>query len=845
MKKLLAAILTMILSVTLSAQVTGNISPGLNRDNVTVDINLNPPNLVLPENGVSHISILPTLEWDAVVNAVSYRVTLASDAVFSNILYNNTTTETSITFAETDSGFPLSNNTTYYWKITAISATNDEVESVVFHFITNQEVPVFHGNPTGGIVYTTPTNFSWYLAQPTTGLKYNIQVTSNSLAGNADWTQAPDFENTTLSTNHSFTLLKGKTYFWRVIVLNEDEEALSYSSDVQFETAGGAEVPVPSWPIGGAAVYSNTPSLSWYLNSYQPDLTYDARYRQDGEINWNDIVDINAMNVTLPELSPGKDYEWQARSVYKRGTPDESVSDYSSIESFVTQGEGTVSAPTASYPVDGVTVYSTSPGLYWYLGQSGAGLNYNVYFKESAAGQFTHAGTANCCYFQLVNLSSATSYDWYVTATNGTDSLSSDTETFVTSGSGQAGYPVSTWPVGNPVMYTDTPSLNWYLEGNASGVIKYVVRWKQDQNSTDWNTVYDGSADINSAYTTSYTFANSLSYGSRWHWAVASYDGSSYSDWSEGSFNIIGVAVAGDPVISWPAGGEMVYSTSVNLSWYLNGSSAGIAGYEVTYSRSDVYAPEVTTTENVSANSLSLSDLVPGATYYWKVRTDYGNGVYSGWSNPEGRFIINTGSNPIQPIVGGPTNVTIPVSSPQLTWFTPSAPQQGTTYNLEISDNPGFASPEMYSNLTSAQQVVNGLQPSASYFWRVTSKDGNGNLSWYSNTGVFKTASQLTGFDEDNITPENFSLEQNYPNPFNPATVINFTLPEQKFVTLRIFDMLGREVRTLISGSIEKGHYSVTWDGRNSSGLSVTSGAYIYRISAGDYISSRKMLLLR
>ncbi len=97
--------------------------------------------------------------------------------------------------------------------------------------------------------------------------------------------------------------------------------------------------------------------------------------------------------------------------------------------------------------------------------------------------------------------------------------------------------------------------------------------------------------------------------------------------------------------------------------------------------------------------------------------------------------------------------------------------------------------------------------------------------------------------------PEGFVLEQNYPNPFNPTTTITYTLPQNSIVTLRVLDMLGREVMTLVSGAQEAGRYSTTWNGLNLKGENVSSGSYMYRLDATPagstetYTSIRKMTL--
>ena len=93
---------------------------------------------------------------------------------------------------------------------------------------------------------------------------------------------------------------------------------------------------------------------------------------------------------------------------------------------------------------------------------------------------------------------------------------------------------------------------------------------------------------------------------------------------------------------------------------------------------------------------------------------------------------------------------------------------------------------------------------------------------------------------KENPIPTEFALRQNYPNPFNPSTTIRYQLPIRSQVTLRVFDMLGREISTLMDGVEEPGYRSVRWD---ASG--VASGVYFYRLSAGQYVDMKKLLLLR
>ncbi|HIN26931.1 MAG TPA: T9SS type A sorting domain-containing protein [Candidatus Marinimicrobia bacterium] len=97
----------------------------------------------------------------------------------------------------------------------------------------------------------------------------------------------------------------------------------------------------------------------------------------------------------------------------------------------------------------------------------------------------------------------------------------------------------------------------------------------------------------------------------------------------------------------------------------------------------------------------------------------------------------------------------------------------------------------------------------------------------------------------EGLLPDEFALQQNYPNPFNPVTTLRYDLPENGLVTIIIYDMLGREVKTLINQSQNAGYRTVIWNATNDYGKPVSAGTYLYQIQAGEYISTKKMVLLK
>jgi len=115
------------------------------------------------------------------------------------------------------------------------------------------------------------------------------------------------------------------------------------------------------------------------------------------------------------------------------------------------------------------------------------------------------------------------------------------------------------------------------------------------------------------------------------------------------------------------------------------------------------------------------------------------------------------------------------------------------------------------------------------------------------NTLKLKVTPDSSGLSVDvsDILPEVFVLRQNYPNPFNPVTTLRYNLPEQTTVNIIIYDMLGRMITQLVSAKQEPGYRSVQWNATDSFGNPVSAGIYLYQIQAGEFVQTRKMVLLK
>jgi hypothetical protein len=98
----------------------------------------------------------------------------------------------------------------------------------------------------------------------------------------------------------------------------------------------------------------------------------------------------------------------------------------------------------------------------------------------------------------------------------------------------------------------------------------------------------------------------------------------------------------------------------------------------------------------------------------------------------------------------------------------------------------------------------------------------------------------ITDVESEQQLPLNFNLNQNYPNPFNPSTAISFSIPTSEFVSLKVFDVLGSEVATLVNEEKPTGRYKVDFNAAN-----LPSGVYLYKLQAGNFTEVKKLMLLK
>lgn len=295
--------------------------------------------------------------------------------------------------------------------------------------------------------------------------------------------------------------------------------------------------------------------------------------------------------------------------------------------------------------------------------------------------------------------------------------------------------------------------------------------------------------------------------------------------------NVLQVSTPATPVLALPANGAADQLASVTLRWFYPENAAS---YRVQVATDSSFASFLVNVAGLEDTAYAISALAGQQTYYWRVSA----ANVAGASAFSRTFAFTTGF-PATPTLVFPENNTpnLPLEL-TLRWRKTAGAQ---TYRVQLAKSANF---DAASIVVEAQELsdnfhdVRGLELNRFYFWRVSALNALGTSLW-SETWRFKTTTS-TAVAEENEAPEKFALHQNFPNPFNPITTIAFDLPRPGFARLKIFDVLGREIITIIEHDMRAGRHQVPFDGRL-----VGSGVYYYRLEFEEQVQTRRMLLTK
>ncbi len=822
------------------------------------------PTLTSPPNGATGISLSPTLSWDTIPSAISYRLQVASDSLFTNLLFNDSTITTTSREMGTLEGF-----TRYFWRVKAKDSSGTSAFSTPWNFTT----------------WGPPTNISanagnhritlqWSAAGGSIIMRYRIyQGTSSPASTLID--SVSSSQTSYVNTN----LINGITYYYRLTSVDSQFTESSLSNEV-------SAAPFIAAPTNLSATPGNHQIILNWTASTATDLMQYRIYRSISSPASTLIDSVSSTATTYSSfgLADGTIY-------YYRVTAVDSLLSYSSFSNEVNtvpvnrapvaaRLRDTTMSNAGKVLTDTITFSSSGSydpdgqidSIHWYVNNNIVGrhttLSYNfgpgtskvmlIIRDNDGARDTTRATVTRSAFKRYLNgpitagLSLLGDSVLYAIATgdavyrldiNGNtlytlqvggnvlsaSSIAYDTTVYIASSDrnlyafSRFGAPVwPSLPLGGELsatvtidsvtnrLYIGVENRNFFAINRASG-------------SVAWSYFTDASIQNSAVITTDRKLIFSTIRGTIYGFDLENLPGSPSPTWTLALNDTITSSPAIDPQGFFYMGTKSGRIAKISMQ---QGDQAAIIWQTQTGS-SIVASPVIDSRGILYVGSLDSK--------FYAIDTATGSIKWSFQTN-------------------GPIRSTAAVSPLGIIYFGNDAGQffaldSAHSVKWYYQDSAAIQSPVLYHNGTvyigtEAGRVMAFFDGGSLFTF---AKGTSANLPIW---GTFQGNNQRTGVQPVQIStgvsnnvytlPAKYSVFQNYPNPFNPSTTISYQLPTQSHVTLKVFDVLGREVATLVNGEQTAGYKSVTWDAAD-----IPTGMYFYRLQAGKYIETKKLLLLR
>jgi hypothetical protein len=329
---------------------------------------------------------------------------------------------------------------------------------------------------------------------------------------------------------------------------------------------------------------------------------------------------------------------------------------------------------------------------------------------------------------------------------------------------------------------------------------------------------------------TQLTTINGLDNDMQYYWRVASVTEAGQSEWSE-TFSFTTMPVNADGILQLVSPANEAQDVTLPVGFECTSAKNAI-NYELQASFDMDFAQSITVSGIGDTTALTLPEILPDTSYYWRMRPVYSSGT--------GDWTVVQSFTTALPVPQTPSwepadGAVVESSSVQFSWGESNYAQ---TYNVQISDKNDFSNIiAEASDLSDATYEVENLGK-GTYYWRISATNTSGTSDW-SEYLTFEVNISTSNESDGNL-PQKFTLKQNYPNPFNPTTNIEYSVPRATDVQLRVFNMLGQSVATLVSEKKSAGIYTVSFDAS-----SLSSGIYIYVLKAGNFTETRKLTLIK
>jgi hypothetical protein len=311
-------------------------------------------------------------------------------------------------------------------------------------------------------------------------------------------------------------------------------------------------------------------------------------------------------------------------------------------------------------------------------------------------------------------------------------------------------------------------------------------------------------------------------YASSNRYPVALTDG---SGWHDPAFSVISA-----PSLVYPSNSMSSLPTGLTFRWR---RSEGATRYRFVLAENvSLDSIRVVNDSTIVDTVYAISGLKLNTRYFWQVETI--SNTVPGGPSPVWTFrtaqIVPGHPEPVHPLQNAVLNTMV------VGFVWRKASPDVERYWHELATDSAFTFAIVDTTIADTTFLRTGI-PDGNYWWRVRAFNAAG---W----GVFsdprRFSISLTGIMPDRMVPEEFSLAQNFPNPFNPSTMIRFGVPVSSHVTITLFNALGQQVETLVDRVMDAGYHEVKCDAER-----LPSGVYLYRMKAGEFVSTRRLVVVK
>lgn len=609
--------------------------------------------------------------------------------------------------------------------------------------------------------------------------------------------------------------------FFSETVLHHGMEILWPGPGLEVEFTGtGYASPVPlaatlASPAHNATNQAVSLTLRWHpapaAATYELQVSTDSTFVTT-VVNQTNIADTS---YAVGPLAANVRHFWRVRGKNAAGTGA-----YSGFFAFNTN----VGAPTHVTPANAATNVAVTVPLVW-RAVSGA-TQYRVQVATTAGftgGTIVKDTTLADTTKTLTGLGYSTQYYWHVASQVASVWGDYSTAWSFTTALAPAGVPVQMVPSNNAIDQTTSLTIRWRA---ATAAATYHLQAGSDSTFASGVLVND------TTLTDTVKSVSGLGYNQKYFWRVRSRNAGGYSTFSPiWNFRTV-MSVPTAPALLAPAANAVEQPiTGLVFQWR---ALAGAANYTFQLGTDSLFVTGLVKNDTtLTDTSRSISGLVQNTRYFWRVA-----GRNAGGPGP---FTATRSFMTLQPVPGvvtllNPAHLSVVTKdSARFTWSRPTPP--ATRYWFEVSPDSTFGFTSIDTTVTDTAKTYRPLNNATTYYWRVR---GGTATKWGDFSQVRRFSVTITSVNTTPSVPTEFTLAQNFPNPFNPSTQITFGLPKESSVRVEVFNLLGQQVAEIASGVHSAGFHTVRFD---ASGL--TSGMYLYKLTAGEASLFRKMMLVK